>query len=98
MERRIVWNKRALAYLQQALKRISLESITNAEKVERAILINLEKSLSNPEQFPADKFKKNNNGLFRAFETHGYRVAYKITPKEIRVLRIRHIKQEPRLY
>ena len=70
----------------------------NAEKVEGAILGNLSKSLSNPERFPPDKFKKNNDGIFRAFETHSYRVAYKFTKKEVRVLRIRHVKQEPKEY
>ena len=98
MARRLVWNKRPSAFLKQALKRISSESITNAELVEEAILSSLDKSLSNPERYPADKFKKNNDGVFRAFETHSYRVAYKFTDREIRVLRIRHVKQEPKDY
>jgi len=98
MERRLVWNKRPTAFLKKALKRISTESLSNAEKVEEAILINLDQSLENPERYPLDKFKTNNNGIFRAFETHSYRVAYKFTEKEIRVLRIRHVKQEPKEY
>jgi len=98
MERRLAWNKRPAAFLKRTLKRISLESVANAEKVEEAILINLDKSLESPERFPPDKFKKDNTGIFRAFETHSFRVAYKFTDKEIRVLRIRHVKQEPREY
>jgi plasmid stabilization system protein ParE len=98
MARRLVWNKRPSSFLKQALRRISSESIANAEKVEEAILDNLNKSLSNPERFPPDPFKKNNNGIFRAFETHSYRIAYKFTNKEVRVLRIRHVKQEPKDY
>ncbi len=98
MERRLVWNKRPAAFLKRALKHISLESPANAEKVEEAILTNLDKSLENPERFPSDKFKRDNTGLFRAFETHSFRVAYKFTDKEIRVLRIRHVNQEPKEY
>ncbi len=98
MERRLVWNKRPSLFLKQTLKRISRESVSNAEKVEEAILENLDNALTNPERFPADKFKKNNNGEFRTFETHSYRVAFKFTDKEVRVLRIRHVRQEPKNY
>ena len=49
----------------------------------------------NPEKFPPDKYKMKNDGSFRAFELFSYRVAYQITSKEIRILRVRHIRMEP---
>lgn len=47
---------------------------------------------------PPDKFKKNNPGNYRAFEKYSYRIAYKHTATEIRILRVRHVKQEPKEY
>ncbi|MEQ9426444.1 MAG: type II toxin-antitoxin system RelE/ParE family toxin [Cyclobacteriaceae bacterium] len=73
-------------------------SFQQAEIVETAILDKLEGLKTNPEKHPKDKYKKNNDGHFRAFETHSFRVAYKYSDKEIRVLRIRHVKQEPKSY
>jgi hypothetical protein len=51
-----------------------------------------------PEKYPPDKFKKNNPGNYGAFEKYTYRVAYKHTPMEIRILPMRHVKQEPKEY
>lgn len=98
MERRLVWNKRPATVLRKALKRISEDSYSQAERVEAVILKNLNQARNNPEQYPPDKFKKENSGHFRAFETHSYRVAYRYNENEVRVLRIRHIKQEPKSY
>lgn len=51
-----------------------------------------------PEKYPPDKFKKSNPGNYRAFEKYSYRIAYKHTSEEIRILRVRHVKQEPKEY
>lgn len=98
MERKVIWNKRPLKLLSQTLKRISEESYLQAEQVEEAILTSLEDIKRYPEKYPQDKFKRHNNGNFRAFETHSYRIAYRFSDKEVRVLRIRHVKQEPKNY
>ena len=98
MARKIVWNKRPSKFLAKALKRISEDSYMQAERVEEGILLALEKAQVNPERYPKDKFKLDNFGKHRAFETFSYRVAYRFTDKEIRVLRIRHIRQEPKDY
>lgn len=98
MARKIVWNKRPVKYLLEQLKWISKESVSQAELVEEAILNRLLETREHPERFPADKYKKANDGTFRVFEIKSYRVAYRFTQTEIRVLRIRHTKQEPRSY
>mgnify|MGYP000533413668 FL=1 len=51
--------------------------------------------MHNPEIYPLDKYRKNNNGTIRAFEVYSYRIAYQITKSEIRILRVRHTKREP---
>lgn len=98
MERVIVWNKRSLKFLTEALKRISEDSTVQAERVEEAILNSIKGIISNPEKYPPDKFKNKNPGNFRAFEKMSFRIAYKFTQKEVRILRIRHVKQEPKAY
>lgn len=94
----IVWNKRASTYFRKAYEKIKEESYANAEKVKEGIINIVDKLPNHPEKYPADKFKKNNRGDYRAFEKYSFRVAYKFTEKEIKILRIRHVKQEPKEY
>ena len=98
MERKVVWNKRPSSSLNKALKKISEDSYLQAERVEEAIVATLELARQNPERSPPDKFKKENQGSYRAFETHSYRIAYRFTDTQVRVLRIRHVRQEPKPY
>lgn len=80
------------------LKRISEESYLQAERVEEAILYSLEELKRHPEKYLPDKYKLHNTGNFRAFETHSYPIAYRFTDQEVRILRIRHVKHEPKRY
>jgi len=79
-----------------SLKYISNDSPRNAEKVIEDILI--EKAIENPEIYGPDKYKSANDGSYRAFEKHGYRIGYRFTKDIIRVLRIRHTKMKPKSY
>lgn len=74
------------------------DSYSNAQKVRSEISAIIDKLPEHPTIYPPDKYKKNNPGNYRAFEKHAYRIAYRHTEKEIRILRIRHVKQEPRMY
>ena len=98
MERKIIWNKRPSKSLTKALKYISEDSLLQAERVEEGIISAIEELPNKSEKYPPDKYKLNNSGNFRAFELFNYRISYKITDKEIRILRIRHTKQKPRDY
>ena len=53
---------------------------------------------ANPEIYPPDKYRNNNDGSFRAYELHHYRIAYRITEKEIIITRMRHTSMEPKQY
>ena len=62
-------------------------------------LIDLTIALSeNPEKYALDKYKINNDGSWRAFEKYHYRVSYKITATQIRVVRLRHTSKSPLNY
>jgi len=94
----IIWNNRAAKFFREAYKRIKEDSPTNAERVRAGIVKIIDGLPNHPEKYPPDKFKKNNHGNYRAFEKYSYRIAYRHTEKEIRILRVRHVKQEPKDY
>lgn len=94
----VIWSKGAILSLRKAYEHIREDSLSNAEKVREGILQIADSLSENQEKFPLDKFKNNNPGNYRAFEKYSFRVAYKHTEKEVRILRVRHIKQEPKKY
>ncbi len=96
--RPVVWNKRASVYFRNSYDRIREKSYSNAEKVREGITKIIDGLPNNPEKYPPDKFKKDNPGNYRVFEKYPYRIAYTHTPTEIRILRIRHVRQEPKEY
>lgn len=64
----VIWSKASKVQLQKAFNFISNESPKNAYKIINKI-IDITKALSkHPEIYPTDKYKKNNNGSYRAFE------------------------------
>lgn len=71
--------------LQQAYEYIKEDSLTNAGKVKEGILKIIESLPDHPEKHPPDKYKEVNKGNYRAFEKYSYRIAYKITEKEIKI-------------
>ena len=94
----LVWTKRSQQHMKALYKYISEDSPENAKKVLEDIITATEKSITNPEYYNPDKFKANNDGSYRAFEKHRYRIAYRFKKNIIRILRVRHTKMEPKAY
>lgn len=91
----VVWSKRAKDELVKAFHYIALESPQNAREVVEAI-VDMTLALSkNPLKHPLDKYKNNNDGAWRAFEKHRYRISYRVMMKEIRIVRLRHTSRTP---
>lgn len=92
------WNRKAVRQLADAIKYIEEDSLFNAEKFEEEILKKLAELLLQPERYQSDKFKINNDGSFQAFEIYRYRISYRYTSNQIRIIRIRHTKMNPLNY
>ena len=90
-----VWTGRSQKQTRQVFKHISKDSPKNASKIVLEIAEAMLKAKPNPEIYGRDKYKPDNDGSYRAFEKHGYRVACQFSKKIIRVLRVRHTSMEP---
>ena len=93
-----VWTPRAITELKKAYDYICKDAPQNARKVVDELTHIADQLPAQPEMFPADKFKKNNDGSWRAFEKFHYRISYLITSKEIRIIRMRHTSRTPLQY
>lgn len=92
------WSKSAELQLQKEFLYIRKDSYQNAIKV-RQDIVTMSESLSvNPERFPPDKFKMNNDGSYRAFELHRYRISFVILKEVVLIVRLRHTTMSPLLY
>ncbi|HMO63150.1 MAG TPA: type II toxin-antitoxin system RelE/ParE family toxin [Ferruginibacter sp.] len=98
VKNQLVWTKRSLQHMRALYKYIGENSPQNALKVVNDIIAAMEKITANPEYYNPDKYKIDNDGSYRAFEKHRYRIVYRYQKNIIRVLRIRHTKMEPRNY
>lgn len=92
------WSRTAEIQLKKAFLYIRKDSYQNAIKV-RHDIVTMSESLSvNPERFPPDKFKVNNDGSCRAFELHRYRISFVILKEVVLIVRLRHTAMSPLLY
>jgi plasmid stabilization system protein ParE len=98
MVKEVVWTAPAQKQLEKAYQYILDRSYQNAEKVKEDILASTRKLAEQPEAHPPDKYRKDNNGSFRAYELHHYRIAYKFTTDKIVIVRVRHTSMEPLCY
>lgn len=96
--RKISWDKQALHYFRKAIQYIRNDSPQNADKVKNEILEKISELSKRPEIHNPDKYKINNNGSYRAFELHRFRVSYFVKDNEIIIARVRNTNQEPLAY
>jgi plasmid stabilization system protein ParE len=94
----VVWSKTAKTQLQKAFDYISQDSIQNAVKVKDAIIDLTIYLPKHPQKYPADKYKQNNDGSYRAFEVYHYRISYRLFKNDIQIVRLRHTSMSPLIY
>lgn len=92
---RIEWHKEASLNFDELLEYLYYESEQAASLVGNAILDEIEKLAAHPTSQPLDRFKKNNDGNFRACIVYSYRISYYVDSNIIYILRIRHTSREP---
>jgi plasmid stabilization system protein ParE len=97
-KRKILWDNKAKDNLKKVLKYIKKESPQGANIVKNKIFETVKKIPDNPEMFPIDKLRKENDGNYRIFFVYSYRISYKIREDSILILRFRHTSQEPLEY
>lgn len=96
---KVIWDEEAVKYLKQAIRYIKKNSPKNADKVKKDILKSIKVLTNQPEkQYALDKYRFSNDGNYRAFELHHFRISYYIADEYIRIVRIRHTAMEPRNY
>ncbi|QEC43695.1 type II toxin-antitoxin system RelE/ParE family toxin [Pseudobacter ginsenosidimutans] len=91
----VLWSQSAKNALRQAFEYIATDSPQAAQAVINEIVDATLILVQHPERHHLDKFKKNNDGSWRAFELHRYRISYKVTEKNIRIVRMRHTSRNP---
>ena len=90
------WTLNAQKQFREVYDYISQDSELNATKVAEDILLILQLTAVNPEMHPIDRFKIFNDGSYRAFEKHHYRITYRYSNNKIKVLTIRHTSRNPK--
>ncbi len=94
----IVWTKRAQLHIREVFDYISLDSPNSAIRVIEDITIAIRNAVEQPKIYAADRFKLNNDGSYRSFEKHNYRIVYRVEKNVIRILLIRHTSRMPHQY
>lgn len=92
----IVWTTPAKKQLREIFECIRIESVQNAIRVVNDLTDAVGNIVQHPEKYKPDQYKKDNDGTYRAFEKHHFRVSYR--NEIIRILRIRQTKMNPKKY
>jgi plasmid stabilization system protein ParE len=95
MDFKVVIESEVKLELRNIIYYIKSESGNNAAKLKTEILGTFKELAKNPERYPLDRFKFENDGSYRAYEIYHLRITYQISEFQIRILRIRHTKRNP---
>lgn len=95
---KIKWDKQAWIQLVSAYEHIKEDSEQNAKKVRADIIRKIKEIPNHPSKYRADKYKNDNDGSYKYFEIYRYRIAFRVTEKIVKIMRIRSTHQEPLEY
>ena len=92
----IKWDLFAVDNLNSIYKYIAKDSVSAAKQVKKSIVL-LVKTLSDfPEKYSKEEFLSDYSNNFRSVTKWHYKIIYEITEKEIIILDIFHVKQNPK--
>jgi plasmid stabilization system protein ParE len=98
VRKKIIWDEEAKASFKNAYQYIRQDSLLQAERIKSEIITATKRLVEYPEIYPPDKFRRDKDQRFRAFEMLSFRISYFLDKDAIRILRFRHVKQEPKEY
>ena len=91
----IIWDDIAKLELKNAYLFIKKDSPKNALLAIENILQSVKRLQRSPFIYEVDRFRKNNDGSFRAFERNSFRIMYKINDKQVIILGVSHASKNP---
>ena len=91
----VIWDDVAKLELKDAYLYIKESSPKNALTARKNILQTAKDLQYNPFIYEADRFRKGNDGSFRAFEKNNYRVMYKIKETQVIILGVSQSSKSP---
>lgn len=98
MEKEIIWSRTAQNQLEKIYSYLYKE--TKSKNIPNKVIESIYNSTAilstNWEIYELDEMKIPSDKNYRAYEIYNYRITYKITLKEIQILRIRHTSQNPK--
>ena len=97
-KRKVTWTKRATRQFNATIEYIRKDSGQNADKVKEALLNKINELSDTKAVHRKDPYKKNSDGNYLYFELLKYRIVYYAEPKEVFIIRIRHVGMEPKHY
>ncbi len=100
MGKKVIWARPAIDQTEEIHAYIIEDSgsLETADRVVDTIFDSSDILSERPEIYPKDKYKKDNDGSYRAYEVLRYRVAYRVLKDTVRILRVRHTSREPLEY
>lgn len=100
MGKEVIWSPKALVQLESIHSDFfdRSKSLQIADKLINDIFDSSNILSSQPEMYPLDKYKTNNNGNYRAYEIYGYRISFRVTKLAVRIIRARHASRDPKVY
>ena len=98
MEKEIIWSETAQNQLKKIYTYLSKKSksVDISNKIIDKIYNSVTILSTNWEIYELDEMKISNKGNYRAFEIYSYRITYKLTIKQIQILRIMHTSRNPK--
>ena len=100
MGKEVIWSRPAIRHTEEIHAYIleGSDSLETADRVVNKLFDSSDILSERPEIHPGDKYKKDNDGSYRAYEVLRYRIAYRILNDKVRILRVRHTSREPLEY
>ena len=95
---KVIWSKQALNQKQRISDYFEYYAPSYCLKLMTAVHEAINKMARHPYAYPPDGRKRNNNGTYSFLVAYSYRVSFRIVGNTCRIVGIRHVKQDAKMY